>query len=59
MLHTLCSQVVPINNNAANNEYSTMFCLGEDCLYFVHTAQDTTRLASYGGHWRPLHVAIT
>jgi hypothetical protein len=28
-------------------------------VYFVHTAQDTTRLAWYGGHWRPLHEATT
>ena len=27
--------------------------------YFVHTEQDTTLLATYGGHWRPpSHEAI-
>ena len=31
----------------------------ESHVYFVHTAQDTTRLATYGGHWRPsLQVAV-
>ena len=25
----------------------------------MHTAQDTTQLAWYGGHWRPLHEAMT
>ena len=28
-------------------------------FYFVHTAQDTTLFTSYGGHWSPLHVAVT
>ena len=36
--------------------YSHVCCRG----YLVQTAQDTTRLAWYGGHWRPsLHVATT
>ena len=31
----------------------------EAYVHFVHTAQVTTLLSTYGGHWRPLHVAVT